>query len=220
MKITVFKYGQSFFAEHNFFADRADSQKPLPISFLFYLIEINNRRILVDTGCNGMDGWKLRHFCSPALLLRKYGLSPLDITDVIVSHPHFDHIACAKYFRNAVFVMQKDAFDEGKAYLPENAQTLLFDDEFSVTENIRLIHIGGHCKGSCVMLVTRESEKLLFCGDEVYSEECFTRCVGSGHPEFPDKNKAFIEKYRGDEYKKIVFHTPEILPDANGFIEI
>lgn len=220
MKITVFKYAQSFFAEHNFFADKKDSKEPLPISFLFYLIELNGRRILVDTGCNGMEGWCLRHFSSPALLLRKYGLSPLDITDVVISHPHYDHIACAGYFRNALFYLQEDGLESGKAFLPENAKVVTYADEYLLEENIRLINIGGHCAGSSVILVTRGDEKLLFCGDEVYSEECFTRNIGSGHPENPDKNKAFIEKYRGDEYTKIVFHTPKILPDQNGFTEI
>ncbi len=220
MKITVFKYGQSFFAEHNFFADKGDSEKCLPISFLFYLIEQNDRRILIDTGCNGMEGWVIRHFCSPALLLRKYGLSPQDITDVIISHPHYDHNACSGYFGNARFFMHKDALEENRGYLPEKAEAFTFEDEFLVDDNIKLLHIGGHCKGSSVILVARGEEKLLFCGDEVYSEECFIRNVGSGHPEDPEKNKEFIRKYRSDEYKKIVFHTPEILPNKNGFVEI
>ncbi|MEE0929048.1 MAG: MBL fold metallo-hydrolase [Acutalibacteraceae bacterium] len=220
MKITVFKYGQSFFAEHNFFADRKGSEKGLPISFLFYLIETGNRRILIDTGCNGMEGWDISHFCSPALLLRKYGLSPLDITDVIITHPHYDHVACAGYFKNAAFLMHINTYAEVQNFLPVGVNVCRFEEDLFTDENIQLIHIGGHCKGSSVVLVTRGEEKLLFCGDEVYSEECFIRNVGSGHPENPDKNKVFIEKYRGDEYKKIVFHTPEILPDQNGFIEI
>ena len=220
MKITALKYGQSTFAEHNFFADKKDSFVPRPISFLFYLIETDDRRILIDVGCNDMYGWDMKHLISPALLLRKYGLSPLDITDVIISHPHYDHIACAKYFKKARFFMHKDTLFEGASYLPEGAEVVTFEDELEPFENIRLLHIGGHCQGSSVILVTREEEKLLFCGDEVYSEECFTRNVGSGHPKDPDKNKAFIEKYRTDEYKKLVFHTPEILPDQNGFIEI
>ena len=220
MKITVFKYGQSTFAEHNFFADRRDSLKPIPISFLFYLIETDDRRILIDVGCNDMYGWDMEYLISPALLLRKYGLSPLDITDVIISHPHYDHIACAKYFKNARFFMHKDSLSEGLSYLPYGAEVVTFEDELEPFENVKLIHIGGHCKGSSVILVNRNDENLLFCGDEVYSEECFIRNVGTGHPVDADKNKAFIEKYRKDENKKIVFHTPEILPDQNGFIEI
>ena len=220
MKITVLKYGQSTFAEHNFFADKRDSTKPKPISFLFYLIETDDRRILIDVGCNNMYGWDMKHLVSPALLLRRYGLSPLDITDVIISHPHYDHIACAKYFKNARFFMHEDTLSEGASYLPEEAETVTFEDTLEPFENIKIIHIGGHCKGSSVILIKRKGENLLFCGDEVYSEECFIRNVGSGHPKYPDKNKAFIEKYRGDEYKKIVFHTPEIMPDQNGFIEI
>ena len=220
MKITVFKYGQSTFAEHNFFADRRGSLKPIPISFLFYLIETDDRRILIDVGCNDMYGWDMEYLISPALLLRKYGLSPLDVTDVIISHPHYDHIACAKYFKNARFFMHKDSLSEGFSYLPYGAEVVTFEDELEPFENVKLIHIGGHCEGSSVILITRPAEKLLFCGDEVYSEECFIRNVGSGHPKDPDKNKAFIEKYRGDEYKKIVFHTPDILPNQNGFTEI
>lgn len=220
MKITVFKYGQSCFAEHNFFEDKKDSNCLLEISFLFYLIEWEDRRLLIDVGCNDMSGWDMKHLISPALLIRKYGLSPLDITDVIITHAHHDHIGCAKYFRNAVFYIQRDEYETGKRYLPEKARLCIFDKGYEISENIKILTVSGHSKGSSAVLVNKNGEKLLFCGDEVYSEECFLRGVTTGHPFDRKKNRAFIEKYRGNEFKKITFHTPEILPNRNGFIEI
>ncbi len=220
MKIFVFKYGQACFAEHNFFEDKNESTKLLPISFLFYLIEVGDRRILIDTGCNSMPGWNMDFLVSPALQLRKYGILPSDITDVVITHAHHDHIGGSRHFGNATFYIQRNEYEEGRNYLPEGAKLCLFDGGVKVAEGIEALCIGGHSKGSSAVLVCREREKLLFCGDEVYSEECFIRNVGTGHPVNREKNREFIEKYRGDEYKKIVFHTPEILPDKNGFIEI
>ena len=220
MKITVFKYGQACFAEHNFFEDKKESSTPLPISFLFYLIEVGKRHILIDTGCISMPGWNMDFLVSPALLIRKYGILPSDITDVIITHAHHDQIGCAGYFKNATFYIQREEYEDGRSYLPESAKLCLFDSGMKVADGIEVLCIGGHSKGSSVILVTRGEEKLLFCGDEVYSEECFIRNVGTGHPVNRDKNRGFVEKYKGDEYKKIVFHTPEILPNQNGFIEI
>lgn len=58
----------------------------LPISFVFYLIQTQNRLILVDTGCDSIDGFVMMHFCKPVEVLKRYGLDPEDITDVMITH--------------------------------------------------------------------------------------------------------------------------------------
>lgn len=218
-KIVVFKFAQSVFAEHYFFED-SKSDRLLPISFLFFLIEQGDRKILIDAGCEDMPGWEMSHMVSPANLLVEYGLTPDSITDVIITHAHHDHIQCVRHFKNAVIHIQREELGEGAKYITEGLKIHLFDDEFSLADNIKIIKIGGHTRGSSVVLLEKDGENYLFCGDEVYSEECFLRGVASGHPLSREKNIAFIEKYREQKYKKIIFHTPEILPDRNGWVVI
>ena len=61
------------------------------------LIEMNKRLILIDTGMGTKQDDKFRSFFSPhgahSILssLKVHGFHPNDITDVILSHLHFDH---------------------------------------------------------------------------------------------------------------------------------
>ena len=61
MKLTVFKYGESVYNECYLFAG-GDPDRLLPISFVFYLIETGDRRLLVDVGCNDGAGFEMRRF--------------------------------------------------------------------------------------------------------------------------------------------------------------
>lgn len=65
------------------------------------LIEYGDRRILVDTGLGNKQDEKFRSHFEPhgeaSLLdsLKKKGLAPEDITDVLLTHLHFDHVGGA-----------------------------------------------------------------------------------------------------------------------------
>ncbi|PIL34914.1 hypothetical protein GSI_02701 [Ganoderma sinense ZZ0214-1] len=52
--------------------------------------------------------------------LRKGGLNPEDVTTVIVSHLHYDHIGEASSFPNATFIMGVDAEDLLRNGYPSN----------------------------------------------------------------------------------------------------
>lgn len=78
----------------------ADEQNRILMSLRVMLIQTGNRNILVDTGIGDYHGDKfddrfgVKGEKNPLIeILRKnYGLSPGDITDLIVTHLHFDHV--------------------------------------------------------------------------------------------------------------------------------
>ena len=39
--------------------------------------------------------------------LRKYGVIPYEITDVLITHSHNDHIGCLNYYQNADIYIQE-----------------------------------------------------------------------------------------------------------------
>ena len=51
-------------------------------------------------------------FKKPVDVLKEYGLSPNDITDVIITHSHHDHIEAIRYYENATIHIQKDEYDK------------------------------------------------------------------------------------------------------------
>jgi glyoxylase-like metal-dependent hydrolase (beta-lactamase superfamily II) len=77
-----------------------DEQNRIQLSLRVMYIEMGNRRILIDTGIGDYHGEKFDDRFGVigernplvTLLKEKLELSPEDITDVIVSHLHFDHV--------------------------------------------------------------------------------------------------------------------------------
>ena len=73
MKITCLKYAQSVYGIEHIFKD-APIGEMLPISFCVFLIETENRKILVDAGCDECDGFEFKPFRSIRCLLNDCNL--------------------------------------------------------------------------------------------------------------------------------------------------
>ena len=100
-EIIPIEYGKSFLPESMVFQN-GEKDKLRPIVFMVYLIKTENRLILADAGCETMPGFDMRDFIGPIKALKKENIQPDDITDVIITHSHHDHIECVKYFKRAV----------------------------------------------------------------------------------------------------------------------
>ncbi|ASU34694.1 N-acyl homoserine lactonase family protein [Mucilaginibacter xinganensis] len=91
---------------------KTDSVK---INFMIWLIKGNGRNILVDAGFLSDIGdakdFKVIDYVRPDSAISKLGLKATDITDIIFSHPHWDHIDGAGLFPNAHIWIQKEDFN-------------------------------------------------------------------------------------------------------------
>lgn len=86
------------------------------IIFMFWLIKDNaGKNILVDAGCSGdlqnAKDFGLYKVTRPDSVLLQIGVEPASITDIIISHPHWDHIDGIKFFPNAQVWMQKEDYN-------------------------------------------------------------------------------------------------------------
>ena len=93
----------------------ADTTRKLDIAMMFWLLEgPGGRRALVDAGFyrkKFVDDWKPADFVSPADAVRRFGIAPDSITDVIVSHVHWDHLDGADLFRRATVWIQREEYE-------------------------------------------------------------------------------------------------------------
>jgi glyoxylase-like metal-dependent hydrolase (beta-lactamase superfamily II) len=90
----------------------ANATDSLRLCFMFWLLKgDNNRNILVDAGFIDSSKVARKNYLRPDLVLKKINLSPSDISDIIMTHPHNDHIGGISLFPNAKVWMQKDDFD-------------------------------------------------------------------------------------------------------------
>lgn len=85
------------------------------IDFSVWLIKgRNGKNILVDAGflpdIEDAKDFGLNYYVRPDSMLLKLGVNPGDITDIIISHPHWDHIDGLGLFPNAKVWMQKDDY--------------------------------------------------------------------------------------------------------------
>jgi glyoxylase-like metal-dependent hydrolase (beta-lactamase superfamily II) len=71
----------------------------------------NGRNILVDAGMIDTTKTGYKNFVRPDLVLQRINVYPSDITDIIITHPHNDHIGGINLFPNAKVWMQQDDFD-------------------------------------------------------------------------------------------------------------
>lgn len=205
MKITTLDYAKSTLPESMIFPF-GEKNKSRDIAFKVFLIKENEKLILVDAGCETMPGFDMKDFIGPVTALKNIGISPKEITDVIITHAHHDHIECVKYFENAVIHIQKDEFEYGKTYIPSKFNLNLFDNEFYITKNVKVINIGGHSIGSCIVEIYKDKKIYVVSGDECYLRENLTQKIPTGSSFNKQKSEQFILKYSDAKYEVLLCH--------------
>jgi glyoxylase-like metal-dependent hydrolase (beta-lactamase superfamily II) len=205
-KLTSFNYGESRF-QHRFIYRGSESIEGQPFAWLFYLLEKEDHKVLVDTGFedNGMASMFRVDHRSPLELLANYGLSPSDITHLVITHEHFDHNALAGEFANAVIVASPGVL----AGTDHNSTEII-----SVTEKQEFLPglvyevIGGHTPQSGVLWV-EEEEPFILVGDEFYLMENFRTQVISGSLTNSAKAQAFMDRLQDYPGRIFTFHDME-----------
>lgn len=205
LEIIPIEYGKSVLSEKDIFRGGA-SDAYRPILFMIYLIKTENRLILADAGCETMPGFDMHDFIGPIKALEKSGIRSEDITDVIITHAHHDHIECVSRFRNAVIYIQRDEYESGKMHFSEGMHVKLFDDEAQICRGVKAVKIGGHTKGSCIVEIVDGEKTYVIAGDECYLRECLNKKIPTGASCCPEKSREFIEKYSSGEYTVLLCH--------------
>jgi len=82
----------------------ADPDRKMDIAMMIWLVRGNGRNILVDSGFYDerfFKEWHVEDFVKPSATLKPLGLKPEDITDVVITHMHWDHADGMDLFPNA-----------------------------------------------------------------------------------------------------------------------
>ncbi len=103
----------------------ADQSRKMDIAMIVWLVRGIGRNVLIDTGFyrpQFFREWKVRDFVKTSDAIGKLGLKPEDITDVIVTHMHWDHADGMDLFPKATVWIQKDEYTyyTGDAWQPSN----------------------------------------------------------------------------------------------------
>lgn len=92
----------------------ADTSRRIDVAFMIWLLKgSNGRTVLVDAGFQRADlvaRWKPTNYELPSVAVTRAGIRAEDVTDIIVSHIHWDHFDGAELFPNAKVWLQRDEF--------------------------------------------------------------------------------------------------------------
>lgn len=92
----------------------AEKDRKLDIAMMVWLIRGHGRNVLVDSGFYRDDlikQWKPADYVRPDEAVARAGVRADQITDVIITHAHWDHADGADLFPKATIWIQKDEFD-------------------------------------------------------------------------------------------------------------
>jgi glyoxylase-like metal-dependent hydrolase (beta-lactamase superfamily II) len=92
----------------------ADPSRRLDIPVMVWLLKgSDGRRVLFDSGFyrkKFVDSWKVQDFRSPADAVAAAGVPADQITDVVISHAHWDHVDGADLFPKATIWIQREEY--------------------------------------------------------------------------------------------------------------
>ncbi len=169
---------------------------PVPISFMFWLLKgKNGRNILVDAGfmpekVKEEEFFKIAGYVRPDSALLKMGVKPGEVSDIILSHPHWDHLGGVALFPNATLWMQKDDFDgfvgaawqkDGRkgGFAPSDVRmvidlnlagrlSLVAGDNREIIPGVTVFTGSKHTYDSQYVMVSNGKEKVVIASDNIW----------------------------------------------------
>ena len=174
----------------------ADENNLIPLALKSLVVETNGRVVLFDNGIgNKQDERFMSHvyaFGGEGLIdgLAKRGYAPTDITDIVLTHLHYDHCGGGIYrdadgifkltFPNARYHVSHAQWEwainpnprEADAYLLENLLPMrdlgalhFIEAQGEFIPGIELRFFNGHTRGQIIPVISYKGRKLVFVAD-------------------------------------------------------
>jgi glyoxylase-like metal-dependent hydrolase (beta-lactamase superfamily II) len=212
----------------------ADESNRIEMCTRLLLLDNGKRRILIDTGTGHKLAKKLNEIYAVDYTrgnleteLNKYGLKNEDITDVILTHLHFDHAGGSTYydeekklqvtFPNAVHYLQSKHLDwalnpserDRASFFPNDFEPLIrnkllktIEGEYKFDDYITLIPLNGHTRFMNMVKISDGKETLLYTADLVPMESHLPLPFIMGYDLFPLITLEEKRKYLKDAAEK------------------
>ncbi len=170
----------------------APKDEKIDTIFAIWLIRGDGRNILFDSGFHRQrwfKEWPIKNYLRPDEAVRLAGVQPEEVTDVVISHAHWDHMGGIDLFPKATIWIQEEEFRyyTGEAWQPggdnggidpEDVQALV---RLNTEGRVRLIdgndveifpgiraYTGGHHTYASQYLLLEGSPRFVLASDNAY----------------------------------------------------
>jgi len=173
----------------------ADKDRKLDIAMMVWLARGGGHTIVIDSGFYRpqlFKSWKVRAFVRPDEAVARAGVKADEVTDVILTHAHWDHADGVYLFPKATVWIQKDEYmyytgsawqpggkhggidpDDMAALLRINTQgrLRLVDGDQEILPGVRVYTGGRHTWASQYVTVPTRSGPVILASDNMYLYE-------------------------------------------------
>lgn len=222
----------------------ADESNRIEMCMRSLLLVSADRKILIDNGVGYKTSSKFREIYAInheefklENELRKHNISANEITDVIITHLHFDHAGGSTYrdengelkltFPNAIHHIQKKQWEWGQnpsdrdkaSYIPDNYNLIdekkmlnLLNGDTKFDDEISLHTVNGHTPGMQLIKISDEIYSLFYAADLLPMTSHIPLPYIMGYDLFPlttlDEKKYFLPMAAHENWKIFFEHDP------------
>lgn len=189
----------------------------VPASWMVWVVRDGSHVVLVDTGFRDpalAERWGIRQLRTASEALGDLGLSASAVTDVVVTHPHWDHLGGLADVPGARVWIQKDALTWARSRVDpehpersgvrladleglERADLRVVDGDSPVAPGLILHGGGGHTPGSQWVEVDGAVGTIALAGDIAYLFENVETGTPPGGSVDPERDRAAIVLMNG-----------------------
>lgn len=167
---------------------------PLRMDYFFWILEGRDRTLVIDTGFEPDVGVRRGRtcLCPPAEALARLGVDPAQVSQVILTHLHYDHIGNVNLFPRSEIVLAQRELEfwtgpyatrfqiaepverseiAGVEQADREGRVTLVADEQAVAPGVTAIRVGGHTPGQLVVVVATEGGQAVIASDALHYYE-------------------------------------------------
>jgi glyoxylase-like metal-dependent hydrolase (beta-lactamase superfamily II) len=176
------------------FGHSGERDAELRMDYFFWIVRNAERTLLVDTGFAPDVGTRRGRTClhPPTEALAGVGVEPADVTQIVLTHLHYDHTGNVAAFPHAELVVQRRELDfwsspaGARAAFADHAEAAevtaivaadragrvrALDGSATVAPGIDALAVGGHAPGQQMLLVESRRGPVLLASDVLHYYE-------------------------------------------------
>jgi glyoxylase-like metal-dependent hydrolase (beta-lactamase superfamily II) len=200
--VIAVRYGTRLTTKSDVFLHYAlygEPDAPVQMDYFFWVLRSADRTILVDCGFNERSGARRGRtmLCPPTAALRRLGIDPAEVSVLIVTHAHYDHVGNVAEFASAEVIMSAREYEFWTGPLgdrPLFATSAEADDiaalrriradgrltllpgsgastpavTHGVADGLCVLEVGGHTPGQLVVLARTSDGEAVLASDALH----------------------------------------------------